>query len=99
MKLNRGIPAALGAAALFGLSTPIAKTLVGEVAPLLLAGLLIPTSMYTTRLSTSTRTILTCITGTIIDGVAGRRTQGATRYGIQALRPIMRASLGCTGEY
>jgi drug/metabolite transporter (DMT)-like permease len=40
MKLNRGILAALGAAALFGLSTPIAKTLVGEVAPLLLAGLL-----------------------------------------------------------
>jgi drug/metabolite transporter (DMT)-like permease len=40
MKMNRGIPAALGAAALFGLSTPIAKTLVGEVAPLLLAGLL-----------------------------------------------------------
>jgi len=38
--LDRGIPAALGAAALFGLSTPIAKTLVGEVSPLLLAGLL-----------------------------------------------------------
>jgi drug/metabolite transporter (DMT)-like permease len=32
--------AALGAAALFGLSTPIAKTLVGEISPLLLAGLL-----------------------------------------------------------
>ena len=40
MKLDRGIPAALGAAALFGLSTPIAKTLVGEISPLLLAGLL-----------------------------------------------------------
>jgi drug/metabolite transporter (DMT)-like permease len=38
--LDRGIAAALGAAALFGLSTPIAKTLVGEVPPLLLAGLL-----------------------------------------------------------
>jgi drug/metabolite transporter (DMT)-like permease len=40
MKFNRGIAAALGAAALFGLSTPIAKTLAGEVPPLLLAGLL-----------------------------------------------------------
>jgi len=40
VKLDRGILAALGAAALFGLSTPIAKTLVGEIAPLLLAGLL-----------------------------------------------------------
>jgi drug/metabolite transporter (DMT)-like permease len=40
MKLDRGILAALGAAVLFGLSTPIAKTLVGEVSPLLLAGLL-----------------------------------------------------------
>jgi len=40
VKLDRGIPAALGAAALFGLSTPIAKTLVGEISPLLLAGLL-----------------------------------------------------------
>jgi drug/metabolite transporter (DMT)-like permease len=40
MKLDRGILAALGAAALFGLSTPIAKTLVGEISPLLLAGLL-----------------------------------------------------------
>jgi drug/metabolite transporter (DMT)-like permease len=40
VKLNRGIFAALGAAALFGLSTPIAKTLVGEMSPLLLAGLL-----------------------------------------------------------
>jgi drug/metabolite transporter (DMT)-like permease len=38
--LDRGIVAALGAAALFGLSTPIAKTLVGEISPLLLAGLL-----------------------------------------------------------
>src|SRR5450755_768004 len=40
MKLERGIFAALGAAALFGLSTPIAKGLVGEIPPLLLAGLL-----------------------------------------------------------
>ena len=40
MKWDRGIFAALGAAALFGLSTPIAKTLVGEISPLLLAGLL-----------------------------------------------------------
>lgn len=40
MKLDRGIVAALGAAALFGLSTPIAKTLLGAISPLLLAGLL-----------------------------------------------------------
>jgi drug/metabolite transporter (DMT)-like permease len=40
VNINRGIWAALGAAALFGVSTPIAKTLVGEISPLLLAGLL-----------------------------------------------------------
>jgi drug/metabolite transporter (DMT)-like permease len=40
VKLDRGILAALGAAALFGLSTPVAKMLVGELPPLLLAGLL-----------------------------------------------------------
>jgi drug/metabolite transporter (DMT)-like permease len=40
MKFDRGIAAALGAAALFGLSTPVAKTLAGEMPPLLLAGLL-----------------------------------------------------------
>jgi drug/metabolite transporter (DMT)-like permease len=40
VKIDRGIIAALAAAALFGLSTPIAKTLVGEISPLLLAGLL-----------------------------------------------------------
>ena len=40
MKLDRGILAALGAAVLFGLGTPIAKTLVGEISPLLLAGIL-----------------------------------------------------------
>lgn len=40
LKIDRGIAAALGAAVLFGFSTPIAKTLVGEASPLLLAGLL-----------------------------------------------------------
>ena len=40
MKFDRGILAALGAAALFGMSTPIAKPLAGQVPPLLLAGLL-----------------------------------------------------------
>jgi len=40
MKWNRGILAALGAAGLFGLSTPLAKILTGDVSPLLLAGLL-----------------------------------------------------------
>jgi drug/metabolite transporter (DMT)-like permease len=40
LKINRGIAAAIGAAALFGLSTPLAKSLVGSTTPLLLAGLL-----------------------------------------------------------
>jgi len=40
MKLDRGIPLALAAAALFGASTPIAKILLGSVDPWLLAGLL-----------------------------------------------------------
>jgi drug/metabolite transporter (DMT)-like permease len=40
VKLDRGILAALSAAVLFGLSTPIAKRLVGEIPPLLLAGIL-----------------------------------------------------------
>jgi drug/metabolite transporter (DMT)-like permease len=40
VKLDRGILAALAAAALFGLSTPIAKMLLGAISPLLLAGLL-----------------------------------------------------------
>jgi drug/metabolite transporter (DMT)-like permease len=38
--LDRGVAAAIGAAILFGLSTPLAKTLVGDMPPLLLAGLL-----------------------------------------------------------
>lgn len=37
---NRGILAALAAAVLFGLSTPLAKALTGSVSPLLLSGLL-----------------------------------------------------------
>jgi drug/metabolite transporter (DMT)-like permease len=40
LQLNKGIVSALGAAVLFGASTPIAKTLVGEIPPVLLAGLL-----------------------------------------------------------
>lgn len=40
MTLPKGVAAALVAAVLFGASTPLAKTLVGEVAPVLLAGLL-----------------------------------------------------------
>ena len=40
MKLDRGILAAMGAAVLFGLSTPLAKPLLGDMPPLLLAGLL-----------------------------------------------------------
>jgi hypothetical protein len=41
VKVDRGIPAALGAAALFGLSTPLAKLLVGSITPLLLWSLFI----------------------------------------------------------
>jgi len=40
MRISKGILSALAAAILFGASTPIAKTLVGEIPPLLLAGLL-----------------------------------------------------------
>jgi drug/metabolite transporter (DMT)-like permease len=40
MKIDRGIVSALIAAVLFGLSTPIAKILIGGMSPLLLAGLL-----------------------------------------------------------
>ena len=40
MRLNRGVLNALAAAILFGASTPLAKTLVGEIQPVLLAGLL-----------------------------------------------------------
>jgi drug/metabolite transporter (DMT)-like permease len=40
LQLNKGIASALGAAVLFGASTPIAKTLVGDIPPILLAGLL-----------------------------------------------------------
>lgn len=38
--MNRDIVYALGAAALFGASTPLAKWLAGEIPPVLLAGLL-----------------------------------------------------------
>lgn len=40
LKIHPGIAAAIGAAVLFGLSTPLAKTLVGSMPALLLAGLL-----------------------------------------------------------
>jgi drug/metabolite transporter (DMT)-like permease len=40
LRLQRYAFAALGAAALFGLSTPLAKRLLGEVSPVVLAGLL-----------------------------------------------------------
>lgn len=38
--VTRGIPYALAAAGLFGASTPLAKLLVGQMPPVLLAGLL-----------------------------------------------------------
>lgn len=40
MRVSKGIVSALAAAVLFGASTPIAKILVGEIPPVLLAGLL-----------------------------------------------------------
>ena len=40
MRVNRGVLYALGAAALFGASTPFAKLLLGEVSPLVLAAIL-----------------------------------------------------------
>ena len=40
MKVNGGIGAAMAAAVLFGLSTPLAKLLLGSMSPLLLAGLM-----------------------------------------------------------
>lgn len=40
LRLNRGVGCALGAAALFGASTPFAKLLLGEVSPLVLAAIL-----------------------------------------------------------
>jgi hypothetical protein len=40
MHSGRGIENALAAAVLFGASTPLAKALIGEIAPLMLAGLL-----------------------------------------------------------
>ena len=38
--MKKGVMVALGSAVLFGMSTPLAKTLVGSVPPLILAGLL-----------------------------------------------------------
>ena len=40
MRLRTGVAFALGSALLFGASTPLAKLLLGEVSPVLLAGLL-----------------------------------------------------------
>ena len=40
MRIDRGIPLALAAAALFGASTPVAKILLGSIDPWMLAGLL-----------------------------------------------------------
>lgn len=40
MEMNRGIVAALFSAALFGISTPLAKVLLADISPLALAGLL-----------------------------------------------------------
>ena len=39
-RMNKGVVYGLASAVLFGMSTPLAKTLVGSIPPLLLAGLL-----------------------------------------------------------
>lgn len=65
MKIDRGIIAALGAAVLFGISTPISKTLINTTSPLLLAGLLYAgsgiglTVVLTIRAMTNERTNIT----------------------------------------
>ena len=55
--MRSGIPLALASSALFGLSTPIAKLLLGTVDPWLLAGLLyLGSGAGTSRSCTRTRT-------------------------------------------
>lgn len=96
MKINRGIAAAIGAAALFGLSTPLAKLLVGSTTPLLLAGLLYVGSgiglaaLLVARTATGGRESITWPRGTDIWWLLGAVVTGGAigpyllMYGLQA---------------
>lgn len=74
---DRGIVAALSAAVLFGLSTPLAKQLAGDIAPLMLSGLLYAGSglglalLLLLRSTTTARTNITRPRGTEILWLAG----------------------------
>jgi hypothetical protein len=63
VKLDRGILAGLGADTLFGLSTPIAKMLVGEISPLPLAGLLYSGSGVNSRRNTMNKQLAARVLG------------------------------------
>lgn len=96
MKINRGIAAAIGAAALFGLSTPLAKSLVGSTTPLLLAGLLYVGSgiglaaLLVVRTATSGRRSITWPRGSDVWWLFGAVVTGGVlgpyflMYGLQA---------------
>src|SRR5437762_5296849 len=58
MQVPRGILSALVAAALFGVSTPVAKTLLGEIAPVMLAGLLYSGSGIGLAIALIVRTVI-----------------------------------------
>jgi drug/metabolite transporter (DMT)-like permease len=63
--IQSGVWAAIGAAALFGMSTPLAKMLLGDVSPLLLAGLLYTGSGLGLALILLIRTLIGGATNTI----------------------------------
>ena len=94
--MNRGILAAIGAATLFGLSTPLAKPLLGEMPPLLLAGLLYVGSgiglsiLLGIRVATGGRETITWPRGTDVWWLLGAIVAGGVvgpyllMYGLQA---------------
>jgi len=96
-KIDNGIAAALAAAALFGLSTPIAKTFVGGMSPLLLAGSLYTGSglgllaVLSIRAMTTARANITWPRGTEILWLLGAITLGGAvapyllMYGLQSV--------------
>lgn len=97
MKIDRGIAAALSAAVLFGLSTPIAKELIGSISPLLLAGLLYSGSgiglalVLMARAMTTARANITWPRGMEILWLLGAITAGGAiapyllMYGLQSV--------------
>jgi drug/metabolite transporter (DMT)-like permease len=96
LKFDRGIAAALGAAVLFGLSTPLAKSLVGSIPPLVLAGLLYVGSgtglaaLLILRTATGGRESITWPRGTDVGWLLGAVASGGAvgpyllMYGLQA---------------